>query len=125
MIQPSLAEIYSGIYTATVTGVTNCTGTATTNCQYMKVGNVVTVSGRFFVQATVINAFTEANISLPISSDITSPEQCGGTAMHNNGTTMFMASIRGNVSTNVADIYLSPSNTSNNVYYFHFTYQVK
>lgn len=124
MIQPSLSEIQNGVYTATVTAVSNCTVTASTNCQYMKVGNMVTVVGRFFLQATVANTFTEANITLPTIGDLTSPEQCAGVGVFVSGTTM-VASIRGNNTTDKADIYVRPSDTANNVYYFNFSYRVQ
>lgn len=70
----------SGTYTPTLTNVANLDGSTAYACQYMRVGNVVTVSGRFDVDITTISTLTQIDISLPIASAITAANQAGGTA---------------------------------------------
>lgn len=70
----------SGTYTPTLTNVANLDGSTAYACQYMRVGNVVTVSGRFDVDITTISTLTQLDISLPIASALTAANQAGGTA---------------------------------------------
>jgi len=77
--------VASGTYTPTLTAVSNCTSPSALVSQWTRVGNVVTVSGRLFLSATVSLTNTELGISLPIASALTVAEQCAGTAMSDNG----------------------------------------
>jgi hypothetical protein len=74
-----IANLVSGTYTPTLTNTTNLDGTTAYACQYMRVGSVVTVSGRIDVNPTA-GASTVVGISLPIASNFSAPEQCGGVA---------------------------------------------
>jgi len=66
-----------GTYTPTATAVANCTVTAQV-CQYARTGNFVTVSGRVAVDPTATATNTEFRLTLPIASNFTAVEQCGG-----------------------------------------------
>lgn len=70
----------SGTYTPTYTNVTNVTSTTLRgDAQWMRVGNVVTVSGQVAVVTTAAaNALTEVGISLPVASNFTANNQAGG-----------------------------------------------
>lgn len=76
----ALPLLASGTYTPTLTPIANITGSTAYSCQYMRVGNVVSVSGRIDVQATASGSQTHLGISLPIPSAFTAATQCGGTA---------------------------------------------
>src|SRR6185436_6011021 len=74
--------IASGTYTPTLTGVTNVAASTAYTCQWMRVGNVVTVSGQVDIDATLAaSTATELGISLPIASSLTADEQVGGDAI--------------------------------------------
>lgn len=69
----------SGTYTPTLTNVTNITTSAAAVCQWMRVGNVVTVSGRLDVTATVAaGTASQVDVSLPIASNLALTGQLGG-----------------------------------------------
>lgn len=71
--------IASGTYTPTLFNTTNISASVAYACQWMRVGNVVTVSGKVDVTTTATVA-TLLGISLPIASALTAAEQCAGTA---------------------------------------------
>lgn len=67
-----------GTYTPTGTGVTNITTITPTQCQYMRVGNTVTVSGQVDITPTINNARTTFALSLPIASNFGNSYEAGG-----------------------------------------------
>lgn len=69
--------IASGTYTPTLTSVLNVTSTTARVCQWLRVGNVVTVSGSANVTFTASSA-GQIDISLPIASNFTTVGQCSG-----------------------------------------------
>lgn len=78
--------IASGTYTPTLTAVANISSTSGPAGQWMRVGNVVTVSGQFRADPTTNGVVTTLGISLPIASDFTDIAQCSGTATGFNGS---------------------------------------
>jgi len=64
-------------FTPTVTAVTNIDSITAYPCNYMRVGNTVTVSGQIKIQLTGSGAY-EVGVSLPIASDFTEAYQCAG-----------------------------------------------
>jgi hypothetical protein len=77
----ALGTCHSGTYTPIMTGVANVDAITTAAAQYMRVGNVVTVSGTFNLNPTTANSATEFGISLPIASNFSDALQaCGTTA---------------------------------------------
>lgn len=75
----SSGHVYSGTYTPTLTGVSSYSSGTAYQCQYMRVGNVVTVSG--FVDITPSGAGTVGwRVSLPIASNFPNTKVCAGTA---------------------------------------------
>jgi len=68
----------SGTYTPTNTAGSNVTVPSASVYQWMRVGNVVTVSGRCFVSITASSTFTSFRLSLPIASNIASASEAGG-----------------------------------------------
>lgn len=71
--------IASGTYTPTLTSVANVSSTTARQCQWLRVGNVVTVSGQFdFTPTTTGTINTEVGCSLPIASNFTTAFALGG-----------------------------------------------
>lgn len=71
----------SGTYTPTLTIVANLDGVTAYQCQYDRVANVVTVSGKIDVNPTLTATTTTVGISLPVTSNLGAAEDCAGTAV--------------------------------------------
>lgn len=111
-----------GTYTPTLTGVTNVDSTSGSVCQYMRVGNTVTVSGAIDVDATADTTFTEVGISLPIASTLTDSSQCCGTI---SATTITQfGSIIGDASNGRAQANFVSASAANQALTFTFTYRI-
>jgi len=77
----------AGTYTPTLTGIANVASSTAYDCQYMRVGNTVTVSGKLEVTPTANNTQTTINISLPVPSAFTLTENLSGVAHTTVNTT--------------------------------------
>lgn len=116
-------NIKSGTYTPTLTGVYNVTSSTAFLCQYMRVGNVVTVSGVISAKATAANTWTRVSMTLPISSNFDWSYRAGGGG--GSGASGNMCSIQAGASTNQVylDVY-PPNSTTTYDYYFSYTYTI-
>lgn len=73
--------LLSGTYTPTRSAEANMDSNVTmTEAQYMRVGNTVTVSGRFTADPTLAATATSFEITLPIASNIGAAEDVAGVA---------------------------------------------
>ena len=113
----------SGVYTPTLTNVTNLDGSTAYECQYLRVGDTVTVSGLVDIDPTTIANFTELGISLPIASTFTNVRQAGGTAV-SAVVTQEVAGIAADPGNARAKMVWTASVNSNTVMYFTFTYRI-
>lgn len=115
---------FSGVYTPIITVTTNLDEPTTiTKSQYMRVGNVVTVYGRFMANATLTAMSTSFEMSLPIASDIISIEDIAGTAV--SGLIYgLVAAVVGSVANNTALIRWVSSDVNEGSYAYHFTYSI-
>lgn len=77
---PEGGDYESGAYTPTLTNTANLDGSTAYPCQYSRIGNTVTVSGRVDVDPTTTATTTQLGISLPIASNIAGDNQCAGAA---------------------------------------------
>lgn len=111
----------SGTYTPTLTSVANIAGSTAYLCQYMRVGAVVTVSGRVDIAASLNSTVTQLYLSLPIASSINSAEKLGGV-----GAVVNAAGFASSISCDSSKALFSytAANTSNNTFSFTFTYQL-
>jgi len=118
-------NIFSGTYTPTLTGITNVTSSTAYVCQYMRVGNVVTVSGKIEVTPTINNAQTTIGISLPIASNFSSSEQCGGSS-HTvaNTTAGHGAAIYADATNDRAEMDYFETHGASDTFSFSFTYKI-
>jgi hypothetical protein len=116
-------SVKSAKYTPTLTNGTNVSSSAVNDnvFKYIRVGNVVNVSGWLSFTATAANTLTELEISLPIASNITSNEDVSGVA---NTLLGGYGQIRENATNNTAKMFVQPTSTSNLVWYIEFTYVI-
>ena len=111
-------------YTPSLTNVTNVTASTAFICQYMRIGSVVTVSGKVNIDPTAAAATpAELGMSLPIASNFTTEEQCGGTAVSEIAST-YPVRILADAVNNRASFKFLAGTTSNDSYSFTFTYQI-
>ena len=118
----SLPTLAAGTYTPTLTGTANVASSTAYVCQYMRVGTVVTVSGKVEITPTTANTYTELGMTLPISSNLTTDEQCSGSG-GGKTTQVTAALIMGDATNDRAEIEMLPG-AGSQIYYFTFTYQV-
>lgn len=115
--------LISGTYTPTLTNVANLAASTAYVCQYMRVGTVVTVSGKVDIDPTLAATSTQLGISLPIASNLATAEQCAGTAFA-SGIAAQGAAILGDAGNNRAQLQYVSSDVSNQPMYFNFQYQI-
>lgn len=113
----------SGTYTPTLTGVANVAASTAYECQYMRVGNTVGVSGKLDVDPTLATTSTQLGISLPIASDFGAAEDCGGIGA---GSTVISesAAIVADATNNRAEMVWITTSLANHAMSFEFQYQV-
>ena len=112
-----------GTYTPTLTGTVNVSSSTAYVCQYMRIGNVVTVSGKVDITPTSANTYTELGMTLPIASNLTTDEECSGSG-GGKSTQVTPALIMGDATNDRAEIEMRPG-AGSQTYYFTYTYQVK
>lgn len=111
----------SGTYTPTWTGLLNVDSTTAYSCQYMRVGNTVTVSGYLNINATVDNTLTRVRFTLPINASVTGVNFLNGTAAAETGYPT--GCIYGSTTDSGILEVTPPVDTGIN-YSFHFTYRL-
>lgn len=118
-------DIRSGTYTPTLTSVTNVSSSTARKCSWMRVGNVVTVSGQMEVTATSNNAQTTIGISLPIASNFGTAYECGGAANTMSNTVAgHGGAIYADATNNRAELDYFETHGATDVFAFSFTYEV-
>lgn len=116
--------IASGTYTPSLTNGANVAASTAYACQWMRVGNVVTVSGRVDIDPTAAGAAsTTLDISLPIASNLALTGQLGGTAVDNSNANT-AAAIAPNTVNDRATLGFLANSLANIGWYFQFTYVV-
>lgn len=118
-----LPVLSSGTYTPTLTNVTNLDGSTAFQCQYMRVGSVVTVSGKVSINPTAATTDTVLGISLPIASNFGAQEDCGGCAFA-SAIAGQGAAILGDAANNRAQLQYISGDVTDQPMYFTFTYEV-
>jgi hypothetical protein len=113
----------SGTYTPTLTSVANVTATTAYVCQYTRIGNVVSVSGKLDLDPTLAATSTQVGISLPIASNLASNQQSSGTAFA-SGVAGQGAAILGDATNDRAQLQYISSDVTNQSMYFTFMYLI-
>lgn len=114
--------LYAGTYTPTLTNVANLDASTAYACQYLRVGQVVTVSGKVDVDPTA-GAATQLGISLPLASNFGNAQECGGAAFA-SGIAGQGAAIRADATNDRAEMVWVAVDLTNQPMYFSFTYQM-
>lgn len=118
------SAIASGTWTPTLTGVTNVAASTAYEGQWMRVGNVVTASGKFDCDPTA-SALTTLRISLPVASNFTAGNQLGGGGAHNGGVAMQAIWFEASAATDAAEATWIPVDAANRTHSFSFSYLVQ
>lgn len=116
-------NLTSGTYTPTLTNVANLDASTAYQCQYLRVGNTVTVSGLVDVDPTLTATTTQLGISLPVASNLGAIEDCAGTAACPTIDSQ-SAAILADATNNRAQMEWKSGDVTNQPMYFSFTYQV-
>jgi hypothetical protein len=111
----------SGTYTPTWTGLANVTSVTAFSCQYMRVGDTVTVSGWVTIDPVSDNTATSLSFSLPINSNTSSVNFLNGTGVTQGGGAA--ASLSG-YGANFGEFEVIPSLATAVNYSFIFTYRI-
>jgi hypothetical protein len=120
LTNPTISNVLSNTYTPTLTNVANTDARTSAVCQYMRVGNVVTVSGIINIDDTTGATLTRVRVSLPIASDFATLTQCSGTCADTNNSGIIAA----DTTNNEAEIYYIAAGTSAHDLAIHFTYLI-
>ena len=112
----------SGTYTPTLTNGTNVAGSTAFQCQYLRVGNQVTVSGKVNINPTSTGA-TELGFSLPVASNFANEYECGGTGNFSTVAGEGVA-VMADSTNNRASFQYVAVDTADKAVYFTFTYTI-
>lgn len=116
--------IASGTYTPSATLVANCDAVTPLACQWMRVGNVVTVSGALTADPTVSGNTTTFRLTLPIASDFTNAQHAGGASVGVGGGVTSPFRIIADSTNNEVLVDGNPATASSQTHGFSFTYVV-
>lgn len=118
-------SITSGTYTPTLTNVTNVTASTAYLSQYLRVGSVVTVSGKVDIDTTLAaSSATELGISLPVASNFAAEEDLGGTGT-SDAVASLSARIKADGTNDRASLVEKSISLTNDSYAYSFTYLIK
>lgn len=118
----TLIDLKAGTYTPTLTNTTNIDASTSYQAQYMRIGNVVSVSGKVDIDPTAAGSVT-LGISLPIASNLTNNEDVGG-VLTNSATSAMTLAIRANTANDRAEAIGNATPTTNSPCYYIFQYEV-
>lgn len=117
--------VASGTYTPTLTNTTNIDASTAYTCQWIRVGNVVMVSGRVDIDPTAASAI-EMGMSLPIASDLANIYELAGTGCsdRSQGGGTPEVTFEADTTNNRAKVEGLGSSTINTAVVFQFMYTV-
>jgi len=120
-IRTGTGNVGWGTYTPTLTNLVNLDGSTAYECQYMRVGDVVTVSGSIDLDPTAAGAAV-IGISLPIASNFATSRPCIGVGSAITLTETF--AIYADATNDRAEMQGVAVGTSSHAICFTFTYRV-
>lgn len=119
-----VATLAASTYTPTLTAVANVAASTAFACQWMQVGATVTVSGKLSIDPTAGATLTQLGISLPVASNFSAEEQCGGTAA-TAAVSGYSAAILADATNDRAELdFTTTVDVANRDWYFVFCYRV-
>jgi hypothetical protein len=113
--------VASGTYTPTLTTTTNCSGASAFKHKWMRVGNVVHVSGQALFTITAANVAGELDVSLPIATTLATYDDLMGV-----GTISATGSVTvaGKITANVMQLQFNVSSNGLQLAEYVFQYEV-
>lgn len=114
----------SGAYTPTITGSNNYSGSSDSKAMWMRLGNIVTVSGSVVIDPTAAGLVI-FDISLPVASDFTGVQDVAGTGGFEDYQINGSNAIIANATDNRAQVEVSASSGSASFYFYTFKYEIK
>jgi hypothetical protein len=111
----------SGTYTPVLLNLTNVTSSSASRCQWLRVGNVVHVSGRVTVDPATGSNLVQLGISIPIASVFASQGDLAGTAVCSDVQGL-CGNIIGNNISGRAELNYFHTDALNRIFWFTFTY---
>lgn len=115
-----------GTYTPTFSSGVNVSASTPYTTNYFRVGNMVTVSGRFDANPSAVGGTaTSLNMSLPVTSAFTAREDAGGVVNMDHGAGSDTGPVYAVGSSSNVLIGWKANTSGNNGHYFTFTYRVK
>lgn len=114
--------VSSGTYTPTLTNTSNVSSSTAYSSQYMRVGSVVTVSGRVDITPTLTLTNTNLGMSLPIPSDFANLNEGCGTA--NCNSLLSSAAIFADATNNNVSVVFLSQATGAEAFFYTFTYRI-
>jgi len=123
----SITERFSsGTYTPTLTNNANIAASTAYQCQWLRIDNTVTVSGKVDIDPTSASVQTILRMTLPVASNIGALEDLAGVGVLLPGAAADQVgvAIKGSISTDEAEFEFFPPSAANRAWYFTFTYQV-
>ena len=120
-----VSKVQVNTYTPTRSAEANMDANVTmTVAQFVRIGAVVTVSGRFTADPTLTATTTSFEITLPVASNLAAAEDAAGTAFCGNIASMG-AEVTGVAANDTAKIVWKASDITSQTWSYSFTYQVK
>lgn len=116
----------AGVYTPTLTGVANVDAVVVQGADwpYMRVGNVVTVSGQINIDPTAATTTTTVRVSLPVASNFANSNTGLAGTMVETGGTGDVGAIRPDPTNDEAQIVYVPAGTGAKSFSVIFTYTI-
>jgi hypothetical protein len=118
-----IAMLSAGIYTPTLTNDANLSASTAYSCQYIRVGGVVTVSGRVDIDPIASATDTRLGISLPIASAFANVHECAGCGV-SPGVSGQCAAVVADVANGRATLQWLSADVAAHSLDFTFTYRV-
>ncbi len=115
-------NVFSGTYTPTLTNVANLDASTAYRCNYIRVGNMVTVSGKVDIDPTAAATNTQLGISLPIASNFADDLACEGVCAAAVITESGIA--RSDATNDRAELFIVSASAANHSVRFTFIYEI-
>lgn len=120
----NLPVLAHGTYTPTITGTSNVDSTTSYAWQYLRVGSVVTASGRVNIDATTATSITTFRISLPVASNFANDNELAGSGHERNSSTQSGVSISADITNNEATCTYRATASTDISLFLMFTYVI-
>lgn len=114
----------SGTFNPSLSGLVNIASIAFYAAQYIRVGNVVTVSGKVIIDPISTLTLTQIESTLPIASDFANEFELAGSGASTTSSPCEPIAIKANTSTNKAQINYFPVSTGSNDFFYSYTYLI-